>query len=473
MPPAWVPWPRHARELSAEPVTLRRVLVTDQVLEPLAQVLCEEVEQVTGARLPVDAGDAGAGDVVLRIDPSLGAGYRMYADETVLVEAGDAGGVALGTTTLVQSLLSSEPPRVPRVAVEDAPSFEYRAVMVDCARQPQSIETLRDVVRLCRFYKIGHLQLHLTDDQAFTFPSECFPRLATAERAYDRGDLIELEHFASARGVTLVPELDVPAHGAAMVRAMPEVFGLCDPGQNESLVHIGREATYSALDQLVGEMCAVFASSDYFHVGGDEASLRGLEDDPEARAYSAAHGVSCAEDLFRHFLSRMHGIVARHGKRAMVWEGFRPGGEVSLPRDLIVVAWDTGWYRPDELIEAGHPVVNASWQPLYVVGPHGPLGESKMWSPEQIWGWHPQRWEHYESDRPSSDGLEIPRTAGLLGAQICSWEQRDSETVPDLRRRLGAFAERVWNPDAVGGYADVSPRHAAAEDRLTEVLSAR
>ena len=58
------------RELSAEPVTLRRVVVADQVLEPLAQVLCEEVEQVTVARLAVDVGDAGAGDVVLRITAS-------------------------------------------------------------------------------------------------------------------------------------------------------------------------------------------------------------------------------------------------------------------------------------------------------------------------------------------------------------------------------------------------------------------
>lgn len=493
-------------DLGGAPLRLssRRVVVESARLESLARVLCEEVLLATGATWDVARGVAGPGDVGLRFAAEIGGGYRLRADDRVVIESADVIGVAMGTVTLLQALracdsfeshmpggaaerrqrhqrepvswssehaLSEESvPSVPRLEIEDAPRYAFRGVMVDCARHLQSIETLRRVICLCRFYKIGLLQLHLTDDQAFAFPSQRYPELATAGRCYTRAELEELERFATARGVVLVPELDGPGHGAAMIRALPELFGVGRHEQHASLIHIGREAVYRVLDELVGEMCSVFRSSPFFHIGGDEVSLAPLEADAEARAYGEKHALSGVDDLFRHYLVRMHAAVARHGKRAVAWEGFRPGGAVDIPRDLVVVAWDTSWQQPGELLAAGHQIVNASWQPLYIVGPHGPHGTSRMWSQGEVFRWSPTRWEHFESDRPSFGGLDVASSADLLGGLMCSWEQRDSATLPGLRDRVAPFAERSWNGDGAGSFADWVSRHRVADQRLARIL---
>lgn len=466
-----IPWPRHVRDLGGEPLQLstQRVVAECAELEPLADIVCDEVSSVTGARWEAARGEARPGDVGLRLGGSAD-GYRMWVGDRAVVESAEVNGVAMGTVTLLQALSDVGVPSLPRMEIEDAPQLAFRGVMVDCARHPQSIETLRRVVCACRFYKIGQLQLHLTDDQAFAFPSQRYPELGTAGCCYTRAELEELERFAAARGVAIVPELDVPGHGASMVRALPELFGVGRREEHESLIHIGREAVYRALDELVGEMCSVFRSTQFFHIGGDEASLAPLQTDAEARAYRAAHGLPGVEDLFRHCLVRMHEIVTRNGKRALAWEGFRPGGVVEIPRDLVVVAWDTSWQRPDQLLAAGHQIVNASWQPLYIVGPHGPHGSSRMWNQEEVYRWHPWRWEHFEPDRPSYEGLEVPRSAEVLGALMCSWEQRDAATLRDLRGRVAAFAERSWSPDRTRGFADFAVRQRFAEQRLARIL---
>ena len=84
----------------------------------------------------------------------------------------------MGTTTLIQLIKTSNTGSTLRCGViTDAPASSYRGLLIDVARKYHSIDTLRQYVRLCRLHKIRYLQLHLTDDQAFTFPSTVFPKL--------------------------------------------------------------------------------------------------------------------------------------------------------------------------------------------------------------------------------------------------------------------------------------------------------
>jgi len=65
----------------------------------------------------------------------------------------------------------------------------------------------------------------LTDDSAFTFPSKTYPKLTTKGHSYTLEELAELNEYARLRGVTLVPEIDVPGHSSIFIREMPELFG--------------------------------------------------------------------------------------------------------------------------------------------------------------------------------------------------------------------------------------------------------
>src|SRR5690606_20752452 len=96
--------------------------------------------------------------------------------------------------------------------INDRPDFHFRGLMIDLARRKHDIATIKRVILLCRFYKINYLQLHLTDENYFTFPSKAFPQLPTKGWYYSEAELLDLISFADARGVQLIPELEVPGH---------------------------------------------------------------------------------------------------------------------------------------------------------------------------------------------------------------------------------------------------------------------
>ena len=82
---------------------------------------------------------------------------------------------------------------------------------------------IKDVVRLARLYKIRYVQLHLTDDQSFTFPFapivDGLQAKGHANHAYTRAELEELVAYADSRGVTLIPELELPGHSSMITRS--------------------------------------------------------------------------------------------------------------------------------------------------------------------------------------------------------------------------------------------------------------
>ena len=63
---------------------------------------------------------------------------------------------------------------LPIIKINDYPDAEYRGLLIDLARKWHSVETIKKIIDLASFYKINYLQLHLTDDQLFTFPSKTF-----------------------------------------------------------------------------------------------------------------------------------------------------------------------------------------------------------------------------------------------------------------------------------------------------------
>ena len=86
----------------------------------------------------------------------------------------------------------------------------------------------------------------------------------------------ELVAYADARGVTIVPEFEMPGHSGAATRAIPAIFDAINPESRQPVgigcMNLSNEALYPALDTIIGEMCDVFKSSPYFHIGSDEVT---------------------------------------------------------------------------------------------------------------------------------------------------------------------------------------------------------
>jgi hexosaminidase len=454
-----IPWPKVLRRgvghmrITAD----SRIVAGAAQLEPLAEVLSAEIARLTGLKLKVASGPGRVGDVVLKIDTTIKAGepiltlrnrepvrttdgaHAIAIDEQATVTGFDYRATAEGTSTIVQLLgKDKDGLRLPRVKIEDWPHADYCGVLLDVARQDHPIDAVKKVVQICRLYKARYLQLHLTDDQGWTFPSTKYPRLGsknygahggTAPRVYKLAELKELVAYANARGVTLVPEMEVPGHSGAAARSLPEIFDAINPQSGQPVgmgcMNMSNEAIYPALDAIIGEMCDVFRSSPYFHIGSDEVSSGRLSLHPGYRAFMAKHSLKDDNQLADHFIAEVCALVKKHGKKAIKWEGLAN----LATKDVIIMAWENNSTVASEMLARGYTTITCPW------------GLGVPW----------EQWNMYVCN-----ASRLKKGDSVLGATLVAWEQPPRTHITNLRL-LPSRQERTWGPDnsvTVEGFAE-------------------
>lgn len=423
-----------------------RIRVSDPRILPHAEVLAGELYLVTGIRLPIALGTPQPGDVALQFDHTLGEEeYGLQSTTSVIIRGRDVEAIARGTASLVQLVAADG--TVPGVRLHDAPAFAYRALSLDVARKYHSVEVLKHAIEMCRLYKIRYFGLHLTDDQNFMFPSTAFPNLDQNnfdQPAYTLSELHELEQYAVDRGVAIVPELDVPGHSAKLVQLYPQVFGSLSGGT----IDFQLPSCVAGVKTLITEMTDVFSSTPLFHIGGDESGFSHLP-------------------AFATFVGALNDHVKAGGRTTLIWEGFGPGAAV--PKDILVLNWESSYYPPDAMLQAGYSVVNAGWDPLYVVD-HYPWVQYTYHTQERLFDFDPFTFRHVAPGYPTSDGITVPPTSRVLGAEMCWWEGRGDYALPILRNRVPPLAARLWNPVGETSFASFEDRFEAADLRLESIL---
>ncbi|MBI5706545.1 MAG: family 20 glycosylhydrolase [Armatimonadetes bacterium] len=496
--PDWtlIPTPKSIRSKGGflELSSTTRIVAATPKLMPLAKILADEVYLTQGVRCRVSSGRPSTGDIVLTLDPALKAGrpirtvrdkrfttttdgaHHIAVTDRVVVSGFNYRAVAEGTATVLQLLRATKKgPEIPKVAIDDWPEADYTTVMVDVGRQEIPIATLKQCVDACRFYKARYMQLHLSDDHGWTFPSTAFPKLGSrntgahgglAPKVYDLKALKELVAYADARGVTLVPEFETPGHSGAMRLAMPEVFDDVSPplssrsenasesraigkggaggGRQEAhlaVLNIANDAIYPALDTLVGEMCDVFKSSPYFHIGCDETIWHVLEAQPATQAYMKAHGMSGVHELFKQHVNRMIEIVRKHGKVPLAWEGVAL--DDGMKDQLAVMTWVGSARTAESLQKQGYTTITVPWD-LGVPFPE---------------------WSMYECN-----GSKLTRQDRVLGAMVPLWEMSAGALIETYIPRIPERQERTWGPDNRFEEPEFVIRKRFLEARLAKII---
>ncbi|MEM7455993.1 MAG: family 20 glycosylhydrolase [Planctomycetota bacterium] len=451
-------------------------------LRPLAEVLAREIEMVAGFLPAVEELDQNvprSGDIVLGfVQPESFAeteaeevqSYELVTmDGLVTIRSCYYKGVAYGTSTFIQAITPFDGgASMPVLQIRDEPDFAYRTLMIDIARRPHSLEALREVIRIARLYKIRYLQLHLTDNQNFVFPFEPVTGNLDDNYTFSREQWLELVSYADARGVTIIPELDLPGHSGKLRQS----GYLNEPGATD--FDVAGPENYDKINAIVDDMLSVFQSSPYFHIGGDESG-------------AGQRLVPFLEQINRHLRSKP--IALR--RRLLVWEGFHGAPLEALPATgpdrIIVLAWESSYNAPWDLLENGYTIINASWKPLYVVGtgtPKHPGTGIRAWSPETIYSWDATTFMHWEPGRPVFEDAgpndddrndsqwnvsSIGRVDQVLGGQLLFWEQEEQWLIHDLEQRLPAFSERLWNMNS-GDFDVHRQRVAKVNDRVMALV---
>ena len=450
--PSFVPWPKSvemgAGTLALSPTT--RIMAASPELEPLARILAEEIRTVSGLALTTGTGQPGAGDIGIALDPALkGEAHRVTVTDRASVAGGNYVGAGMGTATLLQALLiDGGKVLLPQMAVSDQPFARYTGMMLDVARQHNSVETLKQCVTMARLYKMKYFHLHLTDDQIFTFPSTKYA--AKLKGTYALTDLKDLVKFADERGVTIIPEFEMPGHTSQLAAAFPEVFG----DTQGCVINFLTPGALPILTDLVEEMCDVFRSSPYFHMGSDECNWALFETWPNVVADRKAKNIGTAQQ-HGWLINQINKVVKKHGKSLIVWEGF-DGPEAGVDKDVTVMEWDGRFFPPHEVAAAGYRMINVPWVPS--IG--ATARENYEWN----------QWLIGSQDRtPDQFKRGTPEGDMIIGGQMVLWECGGDSALPQLRNTAVARHERIHSPDANKTYANFDQR-VKSTDHILDLL---
>jgi len=284
------------------------------------------------------------------------------------------------------------------------------------------------------FYKANYLQLHLTDDQLFSWPSKAFPKLYSERAGWTWDDFVALERYSQARGVTIIPELEVPGHSGILRRVYPEVFGKT----TAELATLPQ--AQKGIETLLDELLSVFQATPYIHIGGDEAM-----------------GVPVEEQ--RDLINRLNKFLNDRGRRTVVWEGPPLGKDDNkVAENVIHLNWRTINFPAQQMLDAGYEVVNAAWAPLYIVD-HYPRTMFTAVDVQRCYQWDIQRFAHINHGFPTFHNPHRTKTdEGLLGFCMCWWEGRPENILPLCLPRLAAVTSAAWNRAGENDFAGYQQR---------------
>ncbi|MBQ4322305.1 MAG: family 20 glycosylhydrolase [Clostridia bacterium] len=424
----------------------------DAVFSGQAEAFCSSVQRLFSADL-----SEGEGGVVLVSDPSLTEeSYTLdVTEDGMILHAGDAHGMAFALATALQCLQGhGEELFCRKLHIEDRPDKEYRGLMVDLARDWHPLNTLKKYVDVCFLLKVKYLHLHFIDMERYSLPSKAFPKIGGGREQYTEEDIRLLNEYALERGIVIIPEFEAPGHAASLTRTYPEVFANRIPDgkdgrietevgvlSSDSVLCPGKKECMDGIKTLLTEMCELFPHSPYIHIGGDEAAYPAWDHCVDCVAYMKEHGISDAHELYSEFVGRVAQMVLDLGRTPIVWEGFPEKGVHYIPKQTIIIAWESLYMLAPEFLKHGFKIINGSWKPLYIVD-----NPSLRWGPKEIMEWDVYNWQNWwEKSAAFLNPIRVSPTEDVLGAQISSWGCTYDQDISRVVEHLCALTERTWN----------------------------
>ena len=382
---AIVPYPNHLEtgrgtyRVTDRPVTCDSR--TDERTQRAVVGFAARLATVTGGTNPVTVADeVPASGIRFVTDESLPAeGYELNVDgEGIEVRASQFPGFLYALQSLEQLLpaavYGTEPApdaawEVPCVKIADAPRFAYRGMHLDVARHFFSVDEVKRYIDVMAIHKLNTLHWHLTDDQGWRIEIKRYPELtavgsirkATVVRKewgtydgtpyggfYTQDEIRDVVKYAADRGVTVIPEIDLPGHMLAALTAYPELGCTGGPyevwgrwGVADDVLCPGREKTFEFLEGVLTEVMELFPS-EYIHIGGDECPKVRWEKCPRCQAKIRQLGLKDdGEHTAEHYLQsyvtdRIGKFLAQHGRRIIGWDEILEG---RAPSDAVVMSW--------------------------------------------------------------------------------------------------------------------------------------
>lgn len=473
------------------------ILAGDNKITDIAHLLSGMLNAPTGYHLQVmqkNTQQKNAISLVLNKTPNKVTGEEGYSikvsPDRVVISANKPHGLFNGIQTLMQLLppeiesattVKSGHWEIPSVDITDYPRFGWRGLMLDVSRHFFSKAFVKEYIDEMAKYKFNVFHWHLTDDNGWRIEIKGLPRLTDigawrvprkgrfgqlpspepGEKATDGGfytqdDIREIVAYAKAHFITIVPEVDVPAHSLALIASYPNLSctqlqypvnpGSPFYGKEDNVLCVANDSTWLMLDKIFTQIAALFPG-EYIHVGGDEAFKGFWKNCPKDQALMKKEGINNLEELQSYFEKKLEKLILSKGKKMIGWDEILEGG---LAPEATVMSW-RGMQGGIKAAQMGHHVIMTPAHYCYIDLYQGdPLVEPATYGRLLL--------DTAYAFEPVPDGVD-PKY--ILGGQGNLW----TESVPNDRHaeymtwpRGMALAEVLWSPKDKRNWMDFITR---------------
>ncbi len=474
-----------------------------QALWDVAELLSERCgkDRDFQKRLPVIKGteeDVGPGDIYLgyaQEENGLGReGYTCDITDKCVIKAEAATGIRWGTVTLMQMLFTdrNEGETAPQGYIRDYPLYEVRGFGIDVARKAVSLDMLYTMMETMSWYKMNDLAIHLNDNEILAtsgltgsakqaMTAESAFRLESGvlgvqaegnyptpqEYAYTKEELAQFIATAKIYGVTVVPEIDTPAHSLSITKRYPE-YALQTGSESVDQIDLGNGKAVALMEEIwreaLDEENGAFREAKIVNIGMDEYYGDG--------------------EQYRQYLTRINEQAQEAGKTVRLWGSLSNmgGTTVPSPENLQMNIWSTDWADPMEMYEAGYSLINMQNNHLYII-PGG--GYDYLDCRELYENWAPNRF--YDYNRKETIPVYSPQ---MLGAAYMIWNDMcggldigisEYDLYVRFLEPLGVLSVKLWGADRIAsdlewqaeGLEQLGVEAPAAEPRYTVEMKVR
>ena len=446
----------------------------------------DRLSKVTGKQSLVSEGHSRTG-INFVVDPALAPEeYSLVVNrKAVIIKASALNGFIYAIQTVKQmlpeeifsdSLDQDEDWKLKCVVIKDAPRFAYRGMHLDVSRHFWSVDEVKRYLDVMQVHKLNRFHWHLTDDQGWRIEIKKYPRLTEKGAVrketlvghlqpkdnvfdgtpygeglfYTQDQIREVVAYAAARGITVIPEIDLPGHMVAALACYPELGCTSGPyevwpmwGVADDVLCPGNEKTFEFIENVLSEVADLFPS-EYIHIGGDECPKVRWEKCPKCQARIKALGLEADEKhsaeyfLQSYVTERVEAFLATRGKRIIGWDEILEG---KLAPDATVMSW-RGISGGLEAARLGHDAIMTPNSYLYF---DYYQSENQDAEPLAIGGYLPV--SKVYSYEPFEEGMTEEEKSHIIGVQANLWTEyitTESQLEYMLLPRLAALSEVQW-----------------------------
>lgn len=409
----------------------KTVLVNSTEFHAAVTVVEKALNQVLSSAVSKNNSPTGITNIQFSADNSLDTNAYQIAitDKGIAIKASSPAGAFFAAQSLRQMIWNSTSGQktgslsLRYMTINDKPEYSWRGFHLDVSRHFFTKAYILELIDWLAYYKFNKLQIHLTDDQGWRVEIDQFPLLTEIgawrtfnnldsicmEKAksdinytidprfikevngqkiyggfYSKQDIREIVAYSSANFIDVIPEIDMPGHMSAAIRAYPQLSCVDSAGWGTEFSFPICPCNPDVMDfsyKVWDEIIELFPSK-VVHIGCDEVEKGTWDASPECQAFMKQNGMTTLNEIQNYFVKKLQEHLEAKGRKVIAWDDVIDG---SINNRITMMYWrDWVTDSPERSAANGNSIILTPWSHFYLSSPGSDENLQKLYSYDPV-----------------------------------------------------------------------------------------